>query len=205
MTTRIDLLIGYRYLRLEDTLQIDEDLTTIEPNNPSLPLGTRFQLSDRFESQNDFNGGQVGLAGEMRRGRLIISGRGLVALGNSRKEVNIIGRTIVTVPGAAPVFTAGGLLTQPTNIGTYTRNDFTVVPEGTVSVGYQLTDGMRAFVGYTFLYWSNVWRAGDQVDLVVNPSQIGGGALIGAPRPIFPGRDTDFWAQGINFGVELRY
>src|SRR5205085_8514701 len=103
---------GYRYLRLNDTLVIDEDLTTADPTSTVLPVGTHFRLQDRFETRNDFNGGQIGLAGEVRSGRLIFSGRGLVALGNSHKEATISGATIITAPGGAPQFNAGGLLTQ---------------------------------------------------------------------------------------------
>jgi Putative beta barrel porin-7 (BBP7) len=202
---RVDFLAGYRYLRLNDSLHISEDVTATDPTSTTIPVGTRFQVEDRFDSHNDFNGGQVGLAAELRRGRFVVGARGLVALGNSHKEVSINGATRITVPGTAPQMNLGGLLALPTNIGTFTRNDFAVEPEGTLTVGYQLTDGVRAFVGYTFIYWSNVWRAGDQIDLVVNPTQIAPGTLVGTPRPTFLGKDTDFWAQGVSFGLELRY
>jgi hypothetical protein len=201
---RIDFLAGYRFLRLEDSVVVTENLVATDPAG-AVPAGTRFILQDRFDTRNDFHGGQVGLAGEVRQGRAFVSLRALVALGNVYKQTWIGGATLIGVPGQAEQTNAGGLLAQPTNIGAYSRNDFAVVPEGTVSVGYQLTDGIRAFVGYTFLYWSNVWRAGDQIDLVVNPTQIAPGTLFGVPRPIFPGKDDDFWAQGVNFGLEFRY
>ena len=68
-----------------------------------------------------------------------------------------------------------------------------------------MTDGIRAYVGYTFLYLSNVSRAGSQIDPVVNSSQIPPGTLMGAARPAFIRQDTDFWAKGINFGLEIRF
>ena len=103
------------------------------------------------------------------------------------------------------MFTLGGLLAQPTNIGRYAFNDFAVAPEGTLNLGFQLTDGIRVFGGYTFMYWSNVTRAGEQIDLVVNGTQIGGQPLVGAARPAFVQRQNDFWAQGVNVGAEFRY
>src|SRR5205085_3026875 len=134
---------------------------------PAVPAGTLFVVQDRFESKNEFNGGQIGLAGEYRSGAWSVDARGLVALGNTHSEVTIAGATQITVPGGVPTTRPGGLLALPTNIGHYSSDRFAVVPEASVVLGYQFTDGLRAFVGYTFLYWSDVRRAGDQIDLVV--------------------------------------
>jgi hypothetical protein len=141
----------------------------------------------------------------MRSGRWFLGGRNLVALGNTHSQVEISGATRVTTPGGASTINAGGLLTQPTNIGTYDSDRFAVVYEAETMIGYQVTDGIRAFVSYSFLYWSNVARAGDQIDLVVNSSQIPPGSLTGSARPTFQRKDTDFWAQGVGFGLEMRY
>ena len=46
-------------------------------------------------------------------------------------------------------------------------------------------------------------HAGEQIDLGINPTQIPPGSLVGEARPIFPFRDSDFWAQGLHFGVEF--
>jgi hypothetical protein len=42
---------------------------------------------------------------------------------------------------------------------------------------------------------------------VVNSSQLPAhtGSFVGPPRPAFGFRDTDFWAHGVNFGVEFKY
>ncbi|HEV3261967.1 MAG TPA: BBP7 family outer membrane beta-barrel protein, partial [Gemmataceae bacterium] len=83
---------------------------------------------------------------------------------------------------------------QPTNIGTYSRDRFAVVPEATVRVGYELTEYLRASLGYTFLYCSEVVRPGDQIDRLLGP---------GHPAFFFSG--TDFWAQGIDAQLEFRF
>ena len=101
--------------------------------------------------------------------------------------------------------TNAGLLAQGTNLGSRSTNEFSVIPEGTTAVGYQVTEGIRAFVAYSALYWTNVTRAGDQIDMVVNATQIPPGTLNGAARPGVTGTKTDFWAQGVSFGVEIRY
>jgi hypothetical protein len=83
------------------------------------------------------------------------------------------------------------------------------VPEGGVTLGYQVTSHLRVTLGYTFLYTSNVVRPGNLIDRGVNPSQVnallGQGAFAGPVRPAFPGGDSDFWVQGLNFGMEFRY
>ena len=76
----------------------------------------------------------------------------------------------------------GCLIFQPT---TYTRDRFTVVPEVGVNLGYQFTSYLRGSLGYNFLYWSSVARAGDQ--------------LTGIPKA------TDFWVQGLTAGVSFRF
>jgi hypothetical protein len=72
-----------------------------------------------------------------------------------------------------------------------------------------LTPSIHATVGYTLLYYSNVARPGDQINRALNPSQLptSQSAVVatGAAQPSFLFRDTDFWAQGISFGLEFRY
>ena len=101
--------------------------------------------------------------------------------------------------------TPAGLLVQSTNSGLHSRDVFAVVPELGVTVGYQLTARLRATFGYTFLYWSQVARPGDQIDLDVNPSQLTSDGLVGAPRPQFQWIGSDMWVQGMNFGLDYRF
>jgi hypothetical protein len=50
-----------------------------------------------------------------------------------------------------------------------------------------------------------VGRAAPLVDPQVNPTQFGGGELVGpaAPGPRFA--TTDFWAQGVSIGLEYQF
>lgn len=197
---RFDVYAGPRWLQLDEDLVISERVTN--------PMGT-FNVVDRFETRNNFYGGQIGARAELQRGRCFVNVRGGVALGATHQEVRISGTTVITEPGAAPNVQQGGLLALPTNIGTYSRDVFSVVPEIGLNVGCQVTRRLRAFAGYSFFYWSNVVRPGDQIDLGVNPTQIpsadGPGTLVGPARPAFAFRDTDFWAHGINVGLEFRW
>jgi hypothetical protein len=204
---RLDFLAGYRYLNLQDRVCVTENLTATDPNNPQVPYGTTFCVTDKFKSDNTFNGGQFGFAAERKfcGGRLTLGGRSLFAFGNNESTVTINGSTVVTVPGQQPQYYNGGLLAQGTNIGCYRCNEFGFVYQGDTVIGYQLTDCVKLFAAYDYLWWTGVTRAGEQIDLVVNSSQIPPGQLQGQPRPGFVRHDNDYWVQGISFGVELKY
>jgi hypothetical protein len=203
----LDLLLGYRYLDLQESLQIRESLTALVPLTGTVP-GDRIMVTDRFGTRNQFNGGQIGVDGEWNFGRFSLGGFTKVALGNVHESVSINGNTVITPVGLMPVTLPGGLLAQGSNIGTFTQNRFAVVPEVGVKVGYRITDWCKAFVGYNFLYISDVMRPGDQVDLRVNTAQIpslGQPMTAAVPPPIVPFRHTDFWAQGVNFGFQFTW
>jgi hypothetical protein len=73
-----------------------------------------------------------------------------------------------------------------------------------LNLGYQLTPGLRAHVGYTLIWLPNTWRAGDQIDRVIDPNQLAGAAsLFGRPAARLASTGTA--VQGINFGLLLRY
>ncbi len=89
-------------------------------------------------------------------------------------------------------------------------DEMTFAPELGLNIGYQITQHLRAFAGYDFLYLSNVLRPGDQIDRGINFSQtvqsaIAGNTTASGTRPALPFTESDFWAQGINLGLEFRY
>ena len=109
----------------------------------------------------------------------------------------LVGSTLAT-PGANVTSAPTGLLAQTSNIGRHGGSHFAFVPEVDLKIGYQLTDNLMVFVGYSALYMSDVVRPGQQVDLVIDKT----GNL---QRPIAPMRNTNFWAHGFNAGLEWKY
>ena len=202
---RLDLLVGFRYLNLDDDLHIAEATTVV---NPKVQFGGRtITVTDQFDTNNYFYGGQIGLRGDLRCKRFHLGFLGKVALGTCHEVVNIHGRTAIDT---APVtVNNAGLLALASNSGRFSRDEFAVVPEVGVNLGFQITDRLQVFLGYTYLYWSNVVRPGDQIDRGLNPNLIPSSATFNNPggpaRPAFSFRDTDFWAQGINVGMGFRY
>ncbi|MGL5094428.1 MAG: BBP7 family outer membrane beta-barrel protein, partial [Planctomycetia bacterium] len=203
---RVEGIAGYRYLKMRDGLSVTENLTARDPGGLT-PIGTKIDVFDSFQADNQFHGGQLGLATQFTRGRLFVDLFGSVALGVVNQTLDVGGRTTVTQPGANPVSQAGGLLALPSNIGSYSNDEFAVAPEIGFNVGYQMTKNVRASVGYTFLYLSDVLRSGDQIDLGLNPNLIpsGPGGGGGAARPGVTLDETDVWAQGLQASLEWRF
>jgi len=80
-----------------------------------------------------------------------------------------------------------------------------------LTLGYDLTPRLKATVGYTLLYWTNVARPGDQIDLNVDPRQFPPVNPLQPPpptataQPAFALHTSDFWAQGLNVGLDYRF
>ena len=201
---RIDLLFGYRYFNVSDEVEIRENQTALS-NQPGISAGTQFQLADSFNTRNNFNGGVIGLNFEERRGLFFFGTRASVALGANYEVVDIAGATRMMLPGGNAIANPGGLLAQPSNIGHYSRSAFAVMPEIGIRAGIQLTRSARIYAGYNFLYLSNVVRAGDQIDLRVNPTGGSHGAIAGPALPQFTPHTTDFMINGVNAGLEFRF
>lgn len=198
----LDLLGGFRYLGLNESLHL-ANVTQ------DLLLGTVTSLEDRFDTRNRFYGGQVGARAGFAFGLLSASVTGKLAMGPTRQTVNINGGVLqegalAPTPGAF----AGGFFTQPSNIGNRHRNHWSVVPELAAQLAYEFLPGFRAFVGYDFLYWTQVVRPGNQIDRVLNLSQspvLGAGTLAGPARPAPRFDRSDFWAQGFTFGLMAQF
>lgn len=204
---RLDFLAGPRFLGLEERLHVTESLLGLA--GAGAFAGSRIRVADRFDTRNHFYGAQAGLDWELSRGPWSLDVRGKLALGDTHQVVNVGGEQLVVSPAGVITAATGGLLALRTNSGHFTRDRFAVVPEVGVNLGWQATDWCRLSVGYNFLYWSSVVRPGDQIDRVLDVTQIPNFPVsarpTGQPRPAPPVRDADFWAQGVSFGVEFRY
>jgi hypothetical protein len=211
----IDLIGGLRYAELEESLVI-RDASLI------LGQGTGFFVnelvgpdniiarSDAFETRNQFIGGQLGVKAEVRRGNWVLYGKTKLALGNTHQVLNINGTSTLIPPVGAPTTVPGGLLAISSNSGRHVQNDVGVLPELNLNIGYQINEAVRLYVGYDLLYWNGVARPGDSIDRNVNRSFVPTSESFGFP-PFVPSeptatiRSNDFWMQGVNFGISVRF
>ena len=201
---RLDFVYGFRYLGLRDDITINENLTALAGSN--VPAGTQFLIQDRIRTTNNFYGANVGFNYERRFGHFFLGVRPTVALGVVHTNVDITGNTTIVTPAGVATNFPGGLLTQTSNIGSYSSNQFSVAPEIGVRAGVQVTEHLRAFVSYNFIAITNVARAGDQFDTRVNTNQIAPASGGGGPAlPAFQLHRSTYHVQGIGAGLELRY
>ena len=202
---RVETLLGYRYARLGDSIVIQEDLMSTDPLiNPPL----HFDIEDSFSTRNTFNGVDLGLQWSRSWKRCLIHLRTKVALGSTSQVVDIFGNTTITEVTTGDTNTYdGGLLTQTSNIGRYDRDRFSVIPEAELAIGYRVTDRVTAKVGYNFLDWSNVLRAGKQIDTQINPNYLPPtqGTVTGPPNPAFAFQESGIWFQGMSLGLAFNW
>lgn len=193
-----DVFAGYNFTRLDDSLLLRANTTSIDPAHPAYSPGTQLTVQDSFRTQNEFHGVHVGFWSEKRHGYWSLEVLGKLAIGNMRQAVIIDGSTAIADPLAGQSVVDAGIFAQGSNIGEYERNLFAVVPEINVNIGYEFHPSWRFIMGYSFIYWSNVVLAGDQINPNVDFTQ-----ATGQPQFAFDG--TGFWAMGLNFGLEHRW
>ncbi len=217
-TSRFDLILGFRYLDLQETSTTVEvygplavEGNTVAFNGGSVGPGHLITVTDEFKAHNAFYGGQIGAKTVFNLGSWIIDVRYQLALGANREELDVAGSSIqssttnVTQQTGVP----GGILAQTSNMGKRSSQSFSVVPSIELKVCYDLNANVRLHAGYSFLYWTSVMRPGDQIDRVIDPTIVPTfdafvpGAVSNRPMVLL--NKSDFWAQGINFGFELRY
>ncbi len=215
----LDTLVGVRYMYMNDQLSINQNVTVLPGAAGFIPFlgtpqpaGSNFVFNDSFDVTNRFYGGTVGARVNFVFGCFDLSGSIKVSLGATAHVANIDGTTTLNLNGTSTTV-SGGSVAQASNIGRYTNTDFSVVSEFNTTLGYQLTPGIRLMLGYNFLDWSKTLRAGNQidrqVDFVTVPSQVPTSPTF-APgtvgtRPAYTTNRSDFWAQGITVGIELKY
>ncbi len=195
---------GYRFLSYRDEIAVREDLTSIDLGG-AVPLDTGFIVRDSFNVNNVFHGGAIGLGidSSINQWTYLLSAD--VSLGALSRRLTVDGYTDVSVPTLPTTTSTGGLLAQPTNIGTYRSQSFAALPEFNVKVGRIVGKRLSLNLGYTFMLIPEVYRASEQIDLVVNQSQIGGNTLVGAARPAVSLTKRDMWIQGISYGLTFRF
>ncbi len=212
---RVDAIVGFRYFGLKEQLSVGEQFNSFGTGGTTVggvPVISG-SVTDVFRTENQFYGGQIGLVGELHRGRWTLEGRATVAFGNVQQTAEINGTQSLILANGMRTNFQGGLLALPgANIGRYTQNQFAVIPEVGLNLGYQVTQRLRVFVGYNFLYLGNALRPEGLIDPNIDaaripnfPLQGGGAPLGGIPRPTPQFNLSDYFVQGISFGVQFRW
>ena len=190
---RIDMIGGYRFAKLDESLIISQDYNR-PANDPTGFVASNVKIQDVFDTENEFHGGEIGLSSQWHHGCWTFDLLGKVALGNNHEVVEIRGQTTQTLVGGSPTTTEGGTLTAASNIGRESRNEFAIIPELGLKLHFQLLSNVRLSAGYRVLYINEAVRPGQQIDRV-----IGGG------RPTRTFQRSSIWMNGFDGGLTLEY
>jgi hypothetical protein len=209
----IRLLAGFRGMELNENLSITSTTTPLAAGfltylgQPADPPSSYLD-TDSFRTRNQFFGGQVGGRASWASEIYSLDLVGKLALGSTQELVFVDGSSTATIGGVTTT-NPGGILAQPSNIGRYFHSSFGVIPEIGLTAGVRITRYLKASCGYTFVYWNRVARPGDQIDPVVSTGQVARdpsfGTTTGTLRPVTVVRESDFWVQGLKFGLEVEY
>jgi hypothetical protein len=193
-----DLLAGFRYLSLDETLNLTGDFTFQDFNaGETTPFATdprtlHMSTLDTAQAHDQFYGAQVGASFCYHCYRVTVDGFAKFAVGGTAEQTTVGGVTnidagIVETAGTGfaprPATTLQGGLLSANAITKSSRTRISVMPEWKASLGYQVTPNFRVYIAYDFLWWSNAAVISNQTATEIK----------------------DFWVQGVDFGVQLRF
>jgi Putative beta barrel porin-7 (BBP7) len=200
--TNFDVLVGWRYIGLDEftfssssvfTRTFQPGLGLPPPSNAPVVNSSRPRL---FGVANNFFGPQAGFNVEQHWGQYWVKSENKVAVGGTIEPV-WSGPTSVSTTPTQP-FTLAGIPLVGNNGGTPVtgvdrkinvdiKGAFTVVPSGTLKIGYDIIPDERSLtLAYNYLYMS-------QVGLIA----------VQSPSPVI--RQSSFFAQGITFGYKQKF
>lgn len=198
--TRVDWVYGYQHVSIDELLTISSQ-TTVTGTVPGLQ-GNMIAISDRFETENDFNGVSYGLMSTRRFACWRMETMFRLGAGNLRRQVRIAGST-TTTSGGNSVTSGQGLLARNTNNQPFIDDTFVVIPEVGINFAYRFRPGCDFTVGYNYMMVPKVAQAAQQIDndLSVNLSD----PLVGALDPQLDFSERSYWLNSLGLGFQLRY
>lgn len=203
-STRVDFLAGYRYFRFDESIRMRE---RFEPSDPFFAPGTSYEFFDSFETENEFHGAEIGMNYLTQRCRWIFDATARIAFGNMNSVCNINGYSRAIVPGVLDQTVSGGFLTAGSRLGTFERDEFAVIPQGELSIGYCVSPTLRFHAGYNFMFLHSVIRPGGLIPTRIDSDDF---LVDTAPSALDEGPDKDaieqsVWLQGVTFGFTYNF
>ena len=198
-----DLVGGYRYQQLEDHLAVD-DVLTFSGTQSAFPAGSVVQQSDRFDTRNVFQGGVLGVSTSLRREGWTFDTLLKVAVGQTHSRVAISANRYDdsrTDGNVAP--------RRPAGFAQQHRRVRQQSVLGRAGIGPDL--GLRFLAAVAgdpglrlrLLEQRGPARRSDRPEH--RPAAISPPAITNAARPEFSLHTSDYWVQGLNLGLDLRF
>lgn len=207
------------------------NISTIVRTSSSVTT-VNLNIFDQIKTINNFYGTNLGLYQQLNHGRWSFGLTAKLGLGVMHQAVHIDGysnlqttastttNTLVVRQGAVVLnnnantfnfqnnIVRGGLYNQANSIGIYQRNQFGVLPEFNFRIAYSLSSSITTFVSYNAMFLNGVVRAPSLVTGQVNPALQPTSAEFGnltRPQQTDKFPSTDYWLQGITFGLSIRF
>ncbi len=194
--TQWDVLYGYQYMGMEEDLTIRSNSTQTQAD-----VGNTLRVRDTFEVDNQFHGGQVGIAGGYREGCWSFNLLAKIAGGNLDREVRRRGtQTISTAAGASNTIDSGLFVTDA-NSGTVNDSKFAWVPELDLSLGWRRYDRLDLTIGYNLIALTDAVQIGGVFDVQTNPEF----PATGPALPVARLQDETYYVQSIQFGAVMEF
>jgi len=196
-----DYVFGFRYAQLNESLNIT--------GQAFLPDGRTLVVEDNYRVRNNFYGAQIGVASRW----VGLYGFSLdsvlkLAAGGVSQQVSISGsNAFIGLDGSVDRQNTG-LWSTSSNIGTYNRTRFAVIPELNLNLNYSVTDRLAIYFGYSLMAISNVVRVSDAVNTNINDSSvryISNTTPSTVANPGFTFTDNRMWLGGYSFGLRLEF
>ncbi len=196
----IDLLYGYQFMRLSEDLGISN--TSTSENDDFAPIGSVISVTDVFDAESEFHGGQFGMASRYREGCWSFNSLLKIGFGSLQRRARRSGSTLTSIDGANAV-DANGLLVRGTNSGTFTDHTFGWVPELDLSLGWQRYPCFDVTVGYHIIAMTDALQVSGTIDQTLASNLTD--PPTGQQRPSATLRYKTFYVQGIHFGLQYVY
>jgi hypothetical protein len=211
------LPIGFRYLNLNEGLNVTSNSTSISPllslnfQGSTVAQGSQVVVADMFKGSNEFRGGEFGIRFVARDNGLCLTLEPRISIGATQQAATIGGTTTLNdqANGGGTQTVAGGLLAVASNSGRFAQQRFTYLPEGTATLSWQCFPWMGIQAGYNITYWPNVQRPGTEINPNVDARQIPTSAdfnpNVTSTSPSFFLKESTFWMQDVSVGVVFSF
>jgi len=227
-------LLGFRYFQFNESLGVNSiyDISQVQgsPSPDSIQrLRSNFSQyqsitsisSDNIKVYNDFLGPQIGINSNYNFKRVTFDCNGKLGIGVQHQVVTInssTAQTFVVNNGDGTTSTQksnypAGLLFSPYDVGRHSRNQFGLIPELNLKLGYRLFDRLKITAGYDFLMMANVLRASNQTQLIPYTTQSNFSGLAVQQQtssqsiqiPAFTFDNSNLIINGLNVGLQLDF
>lgn len=228
-------LLGFRYFQFNESLGVNSTYNIIQPPgipSPDVEQGLQSNFSqyqsitsissDNIKVYNNFLGPQIGINSNYNFKRFTFDCNGKLGIGVQHQVVTINSSTTQTFAvnnGDGTTSTpqiqkyAAGLLFSPYDVGRHSRNQFGLIPELNLKLGYRLFDRLKITAGYDFLMMANVLRASNQTQLIPYTTQSNYSGMAVQQQtssqtiqiPAFTFDNSNLIINGLNVGMQLDF